>query len=131
MFNKTKGNITMLDEDKNGIIAIIGIFLIIGALASIKSCNDKTVEVVNTGIDQYEEFHSIYNTVLKLKEDIKTINELDENDKMFNFVSKSATLMGKKQLLNRWISEYNAKSSMVNREIWKGTSLPYKLENDS
>ena len=125
MFNKTKGKVMMVDEDKNGIIAIIGIFLIIGALASIKSCNDKTVEAVNTGITQYEEFYSIYNTVLKLKEDIKTINELDE------FVSKSATLMGKKQLLNRWISEYNAKSSMVNREVWKGTSLPYKLEIDN
>lgn len=131
VLNKAKGKETMSEEDKKMIIVIIIMFLIIGALGSIKSCNDKTGEVVNTGIDQYEEFHSIYNTTLKLKEDIKTINGLDENDKMFNLVSKSATLMGKKQLLNRWVSEYNAKSSMVNREVWKGTSLPYKLEIDN
>jgi len=81
-------------------------------------------------ISNYEEFQNIYNTCQKLDADLKTIRDTADTDPMFVQFSKGAMVAAKRQQMTRWVNEYNAKSKMVNRNLWKSHSLPYQLSEE-
>jgi hypothetical protein len=68
----------------------------------------------------YEEYQEIYNTCSKLNTDLC-------NDKMFEQFSKTQRILSIKTQLNRWVEEYNSKSKMFGRQLWKSNELPYQL----
>lgn len=81
-------------------------------------------------ISNYEEFQNIYNTCQKLDADLKTIRETPDSDPMFAQFSKGAMVAAKRQQMTRWVNEYNAKSKMINRNLWKSNALPYQLNEE-
>lgn len=87
----------------------------------------RSAQVAENAFVNYEQFQEIYNTCAKINTDIGVIRAVDEDDKMFEAFSKQAMIANKKQQLTRWVEEYNAKSKMWNRALWKSNSLPYQL----
>ena len=83
--------------------------------------------VIDNALPNYEEFQSIYNTCQKLNADLETVRAIPEDDKSFSMISKAQTIAAKRQQMTRWIEEYNAKSKMWNRSMWKSSSLPHQL----
>jgi hypothetical protein len=87
--------------------------------------------VKSTHIDDativYEEYQEIYNTCQKLNTDLGIIQTTPDNDKQFDQFSKAQRLNAIKQNLNRWVEDYNAKSKMWGRSLWKSKQLPYQL----
>lgn len=77
----------------------------------------------------YEEFQEIYNTCSKLNTDLCNMKALDEKDVMFEQFSKAQRVNTIKTQLNRWVEDYNAKSKMFGRSLWKSNQLPYQLTN--
>ena len=84
---------------------------------------------------QYQDYKSLGSTVsltLKQVEDYKsqlpkTRAEWSESDK--NELDRlNIVLAGQRQQLNNIASEYNAKSKMQNRSLFKTKELPYELE---
>lgn len=91
---------------------------------------NRSVSVVETGIVRYEEFQEINNTVVKLNSDLCNMKDLPENDKMFEQFSKAQRVNTIRSQMNRWIEDYNAKSKMLNRSMWKSSELPYQLTSN-
>ncbi|MCR4374180.1 MAG: hypothetical protein NUW22_04965 [Acidobacteria bacterium] len=83
--------------------------------------------IADTAVVRYEEFQEIYNTCRKIDTDLATVRAVPEDDRMFAAFSKAAMVAQKKQQLSRWVEEYNAKSRMWNRALWKSDALPYQL----
>ena len=75
----------------------------------------------------YEEFQEIYNTCSKLNTDLCNMKALPETDKMFEQFSKAQRILAIQTNLNRWVEDYNAKSKMWGRSLWKSNALPYQL----
>lgn len=88
----------------------------------------RTTRVIDAGIVNYEQFQEIYNTCSKLNTDLGIIRGVDEHDRMFDSFSKAAMITAKQQQLTRWVEEYNAKSKMWTRAMWKSSTLPYQLD---
>ena len=57
------------------------------------------------------------------------IKDIPETDKMFDQFSKTSQQIALKSKMNRWIEDYNAKSKMWNRSLWKSNKLPYQLSS--
>ena len=110
------------------ILAIIGISVLSFIMTTCNNASDQAQEhVIKNSFNSYEEFQEIYNTCQKLNTDLCNIKEVPESDKMFDQFSKSQRITGIRQTLNRWIEEYNGKSKMWNRSLWKSKQLPYQL----
>ena len=88
---------------------------------------NRAVQVGETAVVKYEEFQEIYNACQKIDADLATIRGIPDNDKMFDNISKQAMIANKRQQLTRWTEEYNAKSKVWTRSLWKSSSLPYQL----
>ena len=84
---------------------------------------------VEDGNEKYEEFYSMYSTCQKLDSDIGVTIELPDSDATFSQFSKAQRVGMLKMQLNRWINEYNSKSRMTSRKLWKSTDLPYQLNS--
>jgi hypothetical protein len=84
---------------------------------------------VDTAVLNYEEYQEIYNTCVKINTDICNMKDVPETDPMFSQFSKAQRILALRTNLNRWIEEYNAKSKMWGRALWKSSSLPYQLSN--
>lgn len=109
---------------KHLILWTVLLFVLVGAgLAFVNT----TSQVASTAVVRYEEFQEIYNTCQKINTDLGTIKAVDETDRMFANFSKSALIVQKRQQLSRWVEEYNAKSKMWTRSMWKSDALPYEL----
>ena len=89
---------------------------------------NKADEISRGAVVKYEEYQEIYNTIKKLDTDICNLWSIKEDDKMFTMFSKSQLINEKKTSLNRWVEEYNAKSKVWTRSMWKSSSLPYQLD---
>lgn len=107
---------------------IIWIVVLMFIVSGISWFFNRADSVVNTGIIRYEEFQEIYNTCEKLNIDLCNMREMPENDKSFEQFSKSQRINTLKTQLNKWTQDYNAKSKMHNRSIWKSSDLPYQLD---
>jgi hypothetical protein len=112
---------------KSWILWLIVVFSILGVVGFLLS---RGVETVDNGISHYEDFQEIYTTTKKIDSDLATIQAVPETDKMFTNFSKAAMVAAKKQQMTRWIEEYNAKSKMINRSLWKSSTLPYQLNTN-
>ncbi len=118
------------------IILIVGQFLKIG-LDQIFGVTRKTINADNI-IYNYEWFKMQYNDYLQLKSKIQ-IAELEQStykqtyqdnwdDKSKSEYQRLETIQtGLRYQLQDVIAEYNQKSSMINRNIFKDTDLPYEL----
>ena len=84
---------------------------------------------IDTAVQNYEEFQEIYNTCAKINTDICNMKDIPETDPMFSQFSKAQRILALRTNLNRWIEDYNAKSKMWGRSLWKSNSLPYQLSN--
>lgn len=78
-------------------------------------------------IVHYEEFYEIQGTCKKISTDICNLQSVSDTSKTFSRISKEERLLALRNQLNRWVSEYNAKSQMITRNIWKSSDLPYTL----
>lgn len=110
-------------------ITVIVIAIIIGIFIFSHTMQHAD-KIATDALINYEDFQEMYNACQKLDKDLAVLKAIPETDKMFEMVSKSATLAAKKQILNRWIEEYNGKSKMWNRNLWKSSSLPYQLSTN-
>lgn len=106
-------------------------FLWIGTLVAISIAGfifTRSVQVVDTGLVRYQEFQEIYNTCESLKTKICNLKDIPDSDTMFqNNPSKAAQINGLRNNLARWVNEYNAKSKLINFNVWKSNNLPYEL----
>jgi len=84
---------------------------------------------IDTAVQNYEEYQEIYNTCVKINMDICNMKDVPETDPMFSQFSKAQRILTLRTNLNKWIEEYNAKSKMWGRSLWKSSSLPYQLSN--
>lgn len=93
-----------------------------------KGCG-KAVEAthIDDAVQVYEEFQSIYNTCTKLNTDLGNMQAAPADDAMFAQFSKAQRVLQIKTQLNRWVEEYNGKSKMWGRELWKSKTLPHDL----
>jgi hypothetical protein len=91
----------------------------------IRKCSEATH--TQDAVIVYEEFQSVYETCVKVDSDLCSLREIPDEDKMFEQISKNQRITGLKANLNRWVNEYNAKSKMFGRSLWKSNSLPYQL----
>ena len=103
--------------------SVIVVFIISMAFFLIS----KSVKVIDSTIIHYEEFQETYNTCQKLNTDLCNMKDIPENDKMFKQFSKTQRLNTIKTNLNRRVEDYNSKSKMWNRSLWKSNELPYQL----
>jgi hypothetical protein len=85
---------------------------------------------LDDAVQNYEQFQELYNTCSKLNTDLCNMKQLPENDKMFDQFSKAQRVLQIKTQLNRWVEEYNSKSKMWGRSLWKSSKLPYQLSNE-
>lgn len=109
------------------------IYWVIGLLFVISGMTwflNRGVSVVDAGIVHYEEFQEIYNTCTKLNLDLCNMKDLPDTDKMFEQFSKAQRTNTLRSQINRWTEDYNAKSKMFNRKIWKSSALPYELQTN-
>lgn len=107
-------------------ILIVNIALVIVA-GGIGFCWNRTVQTVDNGILHYEEFQEIYTTTNKINTDLCSTRQIDAKDQMFVQFSKAQRIDAQRKNITRWIEEYNAKSKMINRSLWKSSELPYQL----
>jgi hypothetical protein len=109
---------------KKWIIWIVILSFVIGGIVWFFNRTEKTVDAAFV---KYEEFQEIYNTCSKLNTDICNMRDMPEGDKSFEQFSKAQRINTLKTQLNKWVEDYNAKSKMWNRSIWKSDQLPYQL----
>ena len=116
-------------------LKVIGIVVVLIVLSVVVyTCNTGTRVVgkwvdnsVDNSITSYEEYQNIYNTCVKLNTDLDIIQKSPDNDKQFEQFSKAQRINTIKINLNRWVEEYNAKSKLKNKSLWKSSELPYQL----
>ncbi len=116
------------DEAKFAKKLLFGFISLVIIISIVSFLMNRTVAIVDNGIIHYEEFQEINNTCTKLNLDLCNMKDLPENDKMFEQFSKAQRVNALKGQLNRWTEEYNAKSKMLNRSLWKSSALPYELQ---
>jgi hypothetical protein len=106
----------------------MGSLLVIIILSSIVwGWSNRFAGSTDAGIIRYEEFQEIYNACDKLNTDLCNMKGVPDTDKMFEQFSKIQRILELKTKLNKWVQDYNAKSKMWNRALWKSKSLPYQL----
>ena len=110
-----------------GFIIIVFLFVFLFVVGHGTKIADK---IADDALINYEEFQEIYNTCKKIDSDLGNIRAVPDNDKMFESISKQAMITAKRQQMNRWVEEYNAKSKMWNRSLWKSSKLPYQLSSE-
>ncbi len=119
------------DNPVSGIIHVLGIIafvllLLFGAWFSLI----RKATHLDDAVQTYEEFQEIHGTCTKLNTDLCNMKALPEDDKMFEQFSKVQRVNAIKTNLNKWIEEYNSKSKMWGRSLWKGRDLPQQLTNE-
>jgi hypothetical protein len=121
--NELKDEISFGKKIFYWIIALCLISSIVGFVLT------KTKEAIHIddAVQNYEQFQEIYNTCVKLNTDLCNYKDVPEKDVMFEQFSKAQRILAIKTQLNRWVEDYNAKSKMFGRSIWKSKALPYQL----
>jgi hypothetical protein len=118
---------------------VIGLLIMVFLVPLVSAANiyEKTLDADNV-IFNYEWFKLQYNDYLSLKAKIEIAETeaesykqnaaqwTDNQRKEYERLASIAT--GLKYQLQDVISEYNAKSSMLNRNLFKDKELPYRLE---
>jgi|ERR1041385_2445667 hypothetical protein len=113
-----------------GLVILLGLIGFVVKLVFLPAALVEKATDPDAIISNYEEFQNIYNTCQKLDADLKTIRATPDSDPMFAQFSKGAMVAAKRQQMTRWVNEYNAKSKMINRNLWKSKALPYQLNEE-
>ena len=100
---------------------------LIASIAGFVWSKTKEATHIDDAVQNYEQFQEIYNTCVKLNTDLCNYKDVPENDVMFEQFSKAQRILAIKTQLNRWVEDYNAKSKMWGRALWKSNALPYQL----
>lgn len=100
---------------------------VIASIAGFFWTKTKEATHIDDAVQNYEQFQEIYNTCVKLNTDLCNYKDLPENDVMFEQFSKAQRILAIKTQLNRWVEDYNAKSKMWGRGLWRSNSLPKTL----
>ena len=103
---------------------------LISSIAGFIWTKTKEATHIEDAVQNYEQFQEIYNTCVKLNTDLCNYKDLPEKDVMFEQFSKAQRILAIKTQLNRWVEDYNAKSKMWGRSLWKSNALPYQLTNE-
>lgn len=111
---------------KKTIYWIIGLSLLTSVVGLVLT-KTKEATHIEDAVQNYEQFQEIYNTCVKLNTDLCNYKDLPENDVMFEQFSKAQRILAIKTQLNRWVEDYNAKSKMWGRGLWRSNALPYQL----
>jgi hypothetical protein len=114
---------------RNSVLWFIGVIFAISTISYIIH-KSREVTKIDSAVLHYEEYQEIYNTCVKLNTDLCNIKQIPENDEMFKQFSKQQRVLAIKTQLNRWVEDYNAKSKMWGRSLWKSKNLPYQLSNE-
>jgi len=102
-----------------GFVLLFGVILFATGVVG-KGCNQAvTATHIDDATQVYEEFQSIYNSCSKLNTDLGNMQAAPSDDPMFAQFSKTQRVLQIKTQLNRWVEEYNAKSKMWGRNLWK------------
>ena len=105
---------------------LIFMLIVVTLVASLSGCMHMWKSYEDAVIN-YEAYQEIYTTTKKINTDLCSMRQLPDNDPMFAQFSKAQRINQQKNQLNRWVEEYNAKSKMINRSLWKSGELPYQL----
>lgn len=121
-----------MSEIKLLILFLIGCicFVIVISTCSFVVRKGSEASHIDDAVLNYEQYQEIYNTTVKLNTDLCNMKDLPDNDKMFEQFSKAQRILAIKTNLNRWVEDYNSKSKMWGRSLWKSGSLPYQLSNE-
>lgn len=108
---------------------IIGLF-IIGKV--IKITNDVTDQAEKaTHLEDatlvYEEYQILYNACVEINIDLGNLRLLPKDDIMFSQFSKQQRIYNLRARLVKHVEDYNSKSKMWGRSLWKSDKLPYQL----
>lgn len=115
----------MNDETKS--IIKIAVLLLILLTSLFVITQTKKATHLDDAVLNYEQYQDLYNTCQKINTDICNMKDVPEQDIMFAQFSKAQRINTLRSQLNRWIEDYNAKSNMWGRQLWKSSSLPYQL----
>ena len=110
---------------------LIAVIIVVGGILTLTGTlwgSAKKATHIDDAAIVYEEYQEIYNTCTKLNTDLGNMQSIPDSDKMFDQFSKPQRLNQIKTNLNRWVEDYNAKSKMWGRSLWKSATLPYQLE---
>lgn len=119
-----------MDEDREVLIfakILIVAFGVVTLFGGAWFISSRSVQVADSAIIHYEDFQEIYNSTQALNQKLCNLKAIPDTDPMFRDFSKAAQANGLRNNLTRWIEEYNAKSKMWNRALWKSKTLPYQL----
>lgn len=110
-----------------GVIILFSMFFFFTGIIG-KGCDQgvKTTHI-DDAVENYEEFQSIFNTCQQVNTDLCAKRQIPDTDKGFDLISKSQQVFALKAKLNRWCEEYDAKSKMWGRSLWKSSKLPFEL----
>lgn len=100
---------------------------LISSIAGFIWTKTKEATHIEDAVQNYEQFQEIYNTCVKLNTDLCNYKDVPENDVMFEQFSKAQRILAIKTQLNRWVEDYNAKSNMWGRSLWRSKNLPKTL----
>jgi len=116
------------------ISAAVGIILLLVVLSfGVRSCSiaqEHAYKSMENAVISYDEYQDIYNTCLKIDMDLKAVKEMDASDPSFENFSKAQRINALRSNLNRWITDYNAKSYHIDKKLWKSSSLPQTLSTN-
>jgi len=114
-----------------GLLITIATLFVLGAISFGTRACSKAEEAthLHDAVQRYEEFQEIHNTCIKLNTDLCNMKDIPNDDPMFDQFSKAQRILAIKTQLNKWIEEYNSKSKMWGRSLWKSNTLPYQLTN--
>jgi hypothetical protein len=116
-----------LEEIAIGKKIFLWVIFVIMIISGVTWFFSRSTQVIDTGLVRYQEFQEIYNTTKQINQNLCNLKDAKEDDKMFKDFSKSQQELALKSNLNRWIAEYNAKSNLINFNMWKSNELPRTL----
>ena len=118
---KTFGRIMLV------LLVLIGVTVGLFTCRTCSIAGDHVTNSMENAVISYDEYQVIYATCEQLNADLGVIKETPDNDGQFTQFSKSQQINTKKQQLNRWINDYNAKSKHIDKKWWKSVELPHTL----
>jgi hypothetical protein len=107
-------------------LILIALILLIGAYFLFKPVilADKVTNTDNI-ITSYEEFYSLYESC---KEVCFNLNVLEQTTEEVQGFSKAERILALQMRLSNLVKEYNAKSKMKTKNLWKADDLPYQID---
>jgi hypothetical protein len=119
---KTFGTIVLV------LLAMVAISVLAFTCNTCNIAQNHVEESMKNAVVSYDEYQNIYNTCDQLNTDLGNLQSIPETDKQFDQITKSQRVFAIKANLNRWVTEYNAKSEHIDKKLWKSGKLPYRLD---